>query len=85
MNLELLNFYFEKNGYGRNANKKYFNYFRKGYEVKIFRNENKALIIKDGLILFETGIPNNEASIVKWINILIAKHEKENNSIDSAN
>jgi hypothetical protein len=78
MNIQILNFYFQKNGYGRNANKMYFNYFKNGYEVKIFRTTNKAIIIKDGLILFETGIPTNEASIVKWINILIAKHENQN-------
>lgn len=78
MKLELLNFYFEKNGFKRNSNKKYFHYFRNGYEVKILKNENKAFILKNDLIVFETGLPSKEPSVVKWVNILIEKHETQN-------
>lgn len=83
MKLELLNFYFEKNGFKRNANKLYFNYIREPYEVKIFKLERKAFIIKENAIVFETGLPTKEASIVKWCNILIDKDENKNNQIDS--
>lgn len=79
MKLELLNFYFEKNGFKKSSNKKYFHYSRNDYEVKILKSENKAFIFKKDSIVFETGIPSREPSIVKWVNILIDKHEKQNN------
>lgn len=79
MKLEILNFYFEKSGFKRNAKKKYFNYIRRNYEVKIFSSENKAFVLKDNFIIYETGLPSNEGSIVKWINLLIDKHEAQNN------
>jgi hypothetical protein len=77
MDINILNFYFQQIGFKKKQNKKFLNYIRKNYEVKIFAIDKKAFILKDDLILFETGLPTNEASIVKWCNLLIQKDEKE--------
>lgn len=83
MDVKLLNFYFKKIGFKTKANKLYLNYIRDNYEVKLFIAESKAFIYFNAELIYETGIPSYEPSIVKWCNILINKHEKENNQTDS--
>lgn len=81
--MKLLNFYFKKIGFKTKASKKYLNYTRKEYEIKLFHLDRKAVILFDNQVIYETGLPTNELSIIKWCNILINKHEQENNQIDS--
>lgn len=77
MDIKILNFYFQQIGFKKKTNKVYFNYIRDNYEVRIYTANKKAFILKDDVILFETGLPSNEGSIVKWCNILITKDEKQ--------
>lgn len=83
MDAKLINFYFEQNGFKKKFNKVYFNYIRGEYDVKILAIESKIIISHLNNIIFETGLPKNEGSIVKWINILINKYEKESNQTNS--
>lgn len=85
MKLELLNFYFEQSGFKKKSSKLFYQYERGKYLAKISPTNKKCFLLFEGKLILETGIPTNEPSIVKWVNILIDKNEKENIQIGSAN
>lgn len=82
MDLELINSYFQKAGYTRSVTSKLI-FFRNEYEVRLIANEKAILIINKNKLIFKTGMPKSEASIVKWINLLISKNEKDNQEANS--
>jgi len=53
-------------------------YSKGNYSVKISEVSNKIYIFLADELIYETGLPVNEASVVKWCNILIDKYEKGN-------
>lgn len=81
MKIDLLNFYFTKGGYKKNKFRNHsltYEYLKGKYFVSISPHNKKAFIFRDKELILETGLPEREASVVKWVNILINKDEKAN-------
>lgn len=76
MNLNLLKSCFEEAGF-KNKNESNLIYNIGKYVIILKANERIIVIIFENQIIYETGLPYKEQSIVKWIQLLIKKHEKE--------